>query len=482
MLVRAHHLHVCVPSTVVLIIILSCLRGNFEDDLAEGIQISLDQINSWPPTACMMPGSLPIFCIHSDIVSGQLVSTMMNCEWNAVDIEIVFDFFMAYESVVNGSRMTGPLPYDDIVDDYSRFRAPPLSICASDTWSAYAIGPFETAGGYFWPSTVAVFKNSSKWLPPQALPQLYAFQAYYLGSIDLESRIVGYPPIHQHHFHFGYVQAGRTLAVPREYGNFLAQHGLGVVAPSELMGNHGEDQCHQHESGPRCTIRSAPDGFAYHQQSPLAFVNTFNDVRPLHSRPFRTWQVVAVKHDTQHARGCMALTYLATLKPTLTRFTYALRALRDAVSWSAVELEFEHIFEASMHGHASSLLDIWWFHGPDGSVFDDLNEMEASRKQLDYSNRVISRTMSNIKSRQLKPGAATLSCAYRTHSTSESIHTGGSLLVYVRKIHCPVVFLSRHQVLVVFHRGQSSATTTSQIVRMHAFVRIFHGLPNNSSS
>jgi len=313
------------------------------------------------------------------------------------------------------------------------------------------------------------------------LPKAHAFTAYYLGSIDHESQIVGYPPIHQHHFHFGYIQAGPTLAVPREYGSFLARNGYDIASPSELMGNHGEDQCHQNESGPRCTVRSAPEGFAYFQQSPLAAVNTFNDVRPLHSHPFKTWQVIAVKHDNpKHARGSMALTYLSALKPTLSRFTYALHARCDAVSWNAVELDIENVFEASMHGHASSLLDIWWFHGPERSVFDDLNEMQASKKQLDYSKEAISRTMSSIKSRQLRSEAATLSCSYRAHSTSESLDVGGSWRLYVRKIHCPLLFYTRHHVIVVFHRGQIN-TMTPETVRMHAFVRIFHGVPSNNS-
>merc|ERR1712046_346293 len=77
--------------------------------------------------------------------------------------------------------------------------------------------------------------------------RIHAFSDYAIGNIDTNHHLIGYPPIHQHHFHLG---------------------GNGAVF-SQDMQNHGDNQCAESEGGVSCLVRHAPDGMVWMLRDPV---------------------------------------------------------------------------------------------------------------------------------------------------------------------------------------------------------------------
>ena len=74
-----------------------------------------------------------------------------------------------------------------------------------------------------------MFADLSSFLKAFAVDDEQAISAYGLGNVGMN--LLGYPPIHQHHFHFGH--------------NF-----------NDLMSNHGDGQCVADEGGAACLIKT----------------------------------------------------------------------------------------------------------------------------------------------------------------------------------------------------------------------------------
>ena len=142
---------------------------------------------------------------------------------------------------------------------------------ASSGWIALRYGPFITSGGNIWNGVLGMFNDSL--LPTYHIEGVHALEAYAIGSLDERNAMVGFPPIHQHHFHL--------------FGSGNPQH--------DVMNAHGDSQCADEDGGVRCLIRSAPEGMAWFIRDRFGFETEFNDVRPNHSTPLSTWVFVALK-------------------------------------------------------------------------------------------------------------------------------------------------------------------------------------------
>jgi len=253
--------------------------------------------------------------------------------------------------------MHGPLPYDDVDHDWIRKdQQPQVMHCSQGQWWALALGPFTTTGGYFWDSFKVYFKRDSHYLPPtESTNGSFAFSHYALGSMDSGHRLVGYPPIHQHHYHFGYAFSDLAETVP----NWPP-----YIGASENMATHGENQCHDDEGGVACHVHSAPPQFAFMARAPLKAANTYNDVRPRHSAPLKTWEIMATKSvavTTETKRLTLSYVMAFGAGSMSSRLTYTINTAHDAVVWNEGMPAAGPVVEAYMHAHADHLHDVWLF-------------------------------------------------------------------------------------------------------------------------
>ncbi|KAL1519321.1 hypothetical protein AB1Y20_022847 [Prymnesium parvum] len=434
----------------------------------------------YPPVGCMLEGANPFFCLTVTSPDSHVEDFMKTCHWESVAIDEMFDFFVVFDSVVNGSRMVGPVPYDDALNDFKIIHGTPVSFCKDGERTAYAVGPFVTDGGYHWTNVEGILKEDTKYMPAKNFQGMYAFSEDYLGSVSDEYDLVGYPPIHQHHFHFGYARSilSETSFI-KPYYDYVHSKGFPGYIPSELMGNHGEDQCTEQEGGVKCNIRTAPPGYAYIERAPFGFTNAFNDVRQAQSPPLSTRQVIVLKSvKPEKIKYMITLDYIAAHYVDDMRLTFRIKPTPDAVVWNEVFVPVDNVVEANMHAHSEYARDFWWFQGAAEDVFDDVKMMANSFRTVDYTSGITSATMLNIRARQLKPNPAPLACAYRTHSLSEEYDIGGVKYSIQRRVRCPVRLTSRLHVAVFFI--QIDADYPHEFVRMHSYVRLFHGV--NASS
>lgn len=425
------------------------------------------------------------------------------CDWVALPPDDAFEDLAWLDIVVNGSHMRGALPYDapdDAVRLDPRTRGAqgcrPPAMSAGHQWTAVRFGPFDTRGGSFWPSWFAQFADGPR--APWAAHAIgvarggrslrhYAFDAYAVGSLDASGvRLVGFPPLHQHHFHFGswseplWLDRARTERIP-----------------PEIAGTHGENQCRAEEGGVDCFVRAAPRGAAFVERAPLAAGNSVLDVRPLGSPPMRSWQVVAARALPAGApppRARVSLVYVMTRpSPHASRGTYVLATgdARPSVTWDAKRVpqlrEGVPLVEAYMHAHADLVYDAWLFAGAPADVFaGNASDVAASFRRIDYTRGGTERAMESIRARRVHGAAsvARLLCSYMTNGYREWLPAtdGAAPEPFQRKARCPVVPLryvadggGADFVIITFHApplGYPIALT-----RAHAYVKLFYLAP-----
>jgi len=378
---------------------------------------------------------------------------------------------------VSGQLMTGPLPYDSDEDILAggvlrNTSAFVLKFCRDRLWRAFKVGPFSTKGGYFWHHAAWYFRNeSASSLLPTFKDNVYAFSDYFLGSLDALSSIIGYPPIHQHHFHFW---------------------GAHEVVGDKLNA-HGDNQCVAEEGGKYCYVRSAPRGLAYVSEGPLTAFNDFNDVRYPSAPRMDSWMTVVVKiyEGTSEPRRISATFFAAWPRPWRSRGTYEIRTDMDSVVWYTSRLlkqgpfgdardpyiinipASESILEAYSHSHSEHLQDVWLFLGTAEQVFCNMSRVSPANV-LDYSSGILHHTMSNIRARQLHGNAASLLCSHQRSARSEVVDISGVAQTLYRKARCALPADVHHQylTLVVLHRNPV-LWNGRPVVRMHAFYTVF---------
>mmetsp|Transcript_18525 Transcript_18525/g.27865 ORF Transcript_18525/g.27865 Transcript_18525/m.27865 type:complete len:503 (-) Transcript_18525:204-1712(-) len=444
--------------------------------LSDGVPSHHD-VGAWPPVSCMLYGANPVYCMPPDMT--EFESFLEGCRsggWTELQADEALDFIETYASVVDGAPMQGGLPYDNLTKDFQVLNNPPVSQCRDGLWTAYAFGPFDTYGGYYWTTLKFVLKESAQSFPFTKSGEHYAFSAYFLGSLDENSQMVENPPIHQHHFHFGYAFA---VPVPGHspYNAYTASRGHpSGGAPATKMSNHGDDVCPMNEGGSSCTFRRAPDGFAYFERGPLSGTNTFNDIRPEPSRRLRSWQAVVLKEAqavTTRTKN-IAEGYISAHMPNHFRETFLVSTTHDSVTWDFEVVDLRDVISVGMHGHDTYLYDMWWFQGAPDRVFSDVDYAMRKRGVLDDSDDIISRTIQSIRTRQLQPNPAVLSCSYKTHSALEHVIIDGTPMDIRRRVSCPVAIHSNHHVVVALIRHHQTPRFP-KVVPMHALVRIAYG-------
>jgi len=208
----------------------------------------LHPVDSLPPAACLLKDASHL-CL--ELTSDrEYESFASSCTWD--DAGNRLDMLWLFQSMNGSDRSMMP---------HKAFRC---NVCTNEKfarWIAYRIGPFVTGGGFEWGGFGGVI--NSQYLPTYRGTNLHAFSSYALGNVDDNNALAGYPPIHQHHWHFG--------------EGFSMHEGAN-------MQNHADNQCHSDEGGVMCLVRKAPREHAWILTPRLLPWTEFNDVRFLESR------------------------------------------------------------------------------------------------------------------------------------------------------------------------------------------------------
>lgn len=180
---------------------------------------------------------------------------------------------------------------------------------ASGAWEFHRIGPFNTTGGKDWSSfntrgsnffkiaglslkrTRECMSNAATcpfttpergslrfgedWRWPTGRPRIFAVTEYFLGAVLPDGQLLGYPPIHQHHFH--------------------VEPSIEMDGPGGAMISHGDDQCVERAGGVGCMIRRMPLGYATMMKLPLQVSTDQNDIRTLGSARLTWHMLIAIK-------------------------------------------------------------------------------------------------------------------------------------------------------------------------------------------
>ena len=131
-------------------------------------------------------------------------------------------------------------------------------------WHFTRVGPFSTRGGYSWTDVATVHDESmhSQWrVSHEGRASLFVGD-HVLGSADASGDLIGYPPLHQHHWHYFHASDFRR--------DFLAVH--------------GDNTCPGRD-GAYCMFFEYPNGSAFELVPQLGMQAEFNDVRPSGSPP-----------------------------------------------------------------------------------------------------------------------------------------------------------------------------------------------------
>ena len=148
------------------------------------------------------------------------------------------------------------------------------------TWEFHRIGPFNSSGGNDWTNVRIPALPTAR----SSAPARVAVRQYLLASATIGGQILGYPPLHQHHFH-----------TEEHSGSYFA----GALI------SHGDDQCLASQGGVACLIRQLPDGYVQWLRTPLNVDADVNDVRSISSAVLMHWLLVAVEGIAVDDRGAV---------------------------------------------------------------------------------------------------------------------------------------------------------------------------------
>lgn len=323
--------------------------------------------------------------------------------------------------------------------------------CYNDSWNAYTVGSFWTEGGNSWTSVSAFL--SAHAVPQYEYEDYIAISHYIMGNLNEDGALLGYPPIHQHHFHLF------DHGDPQGWGG---EHSF-----------HGDWQCHSSEDGITCALFSAPPGHAFFLRKRIGIWAEFNDVRLQSSEPLKSSIYVSFKVILPGS--VVPLKQVATMfisVPLLStrgvRLTHNVITAQDSVVWSHRHLPpaLSEIFFAVAHSHMEALANLMLFQGSPDKVFSYLRAVDMSKGKLQYGDSVIDMTMQNIRQRMIKADPASLACSYFRDMKIEWIRNSNEWQAFPRASTCLLNTSIRDHVVVAMYRKRFLHGPS--LVRMHA--------------
>jgi len=346
--------------------------------------------------------------------------------------------------------------------------ATPLNIvhmCTHGDYHIFELGAFQTVGGSDWTTVMGSIEETLPTISDDAIAVSEAF----LGNVDDQHHIIGYPPLHQHHFHLR----------PRN------------VDMSDLQ-VHGDSQCHRDDGGKYCYLRRAPPGYAFYVASPIGFSTEFNDVRTYRSAPLDSRVMLAIKviHNmSTRARqygwywpaaelGVSNMFYVMP-GPCLSNTDLCPRACciktnEESVAWAAYRTDWQgqNLFYTWGHEHPSVVADVLMFQGNSSNVFDDSFQL-GPQHSISYGSHAVAHMQNSIIRRSRESGAARLACTYRRSTKQEDIMISGKLQHFGRLSRCILNKSISGIVIVAFFAKQNEGVP--KVAGVHAFWAVYAG-------
>lgn len=328
-------------------------------------------------------------------------------------------------------------------------------------WISLRVGPFWTTGLTRWSGSGGVFNSS--YLTPYRLGDIHAVSHYVVGYIDESNLLIGYPPIHPHHFHIA------------------SSGGLWGTQVAVDMQLHSDMQCHAKEGGTDCLFHAAPTGYAWLLRDRVTTVHEFNDIRQLQRHPLQSWAVVAFRQVAAEipiwpirqdkSVGLMDINLLST-RTTFLVPTQGETALWDA-GYFADEIASAELIEAYFHGHPACIEDILFYQGSIDQVFHDVEEFNVTKRV--HADGIISKVKASIARRLMRANAAALVCSYYQDAAKEIVQFDGRVEVMLRNPRCSLNLSIKPWVIIGLYKWQKLAVLPkSSWFPMHTVIRIFY--------
>jgi len=375
------------------------------------------------PTWCMLEHVDRKFCLTVAQAHSNFRKVMQDCTWELSDPAI-----FESEKVWDWTQRAWKNPAD-----YKRY------VCNLGDWLVIQYGPFRTTGGGPQPGLDFVL-NMSVIPAPEVMrrDKLVAITEYAIGNVDGNGMLLGYPPILEHHFHFGGAN--------------------GEITHQMIMNNHGDSQCLAKDGGVQCLAHRLPPGYAFILDNPVRVNTEFVDVRPADSPLLESYVMVAMKASPADPKLKQIRTF-SSLAPLLSDYemhaqTWGVRTdMGESMVWhSGVFPAMEEIVESYLHAHAAVMDDLWLFDGRPEDVFSDVDAVMFAFRAVQYGPGLIDRTKMNILKRQLMPEPANLMCSYMSDGNAEQVLVGDEPTTYYRKANCRVYPNAKHWTYVIFFR------------------------------
>ena len=213
-------------------------------------------------------------------------------------------------------------------------------------WHFTRIGPFHTVGGDSWTGFQTLHDNSVYpfWRVSNDGQQAWlSVSDHVLGSVDRAGELIGYPPIHQHHWHY----APASNPAP------------------EMLSTHGDFECTGGQ-GVYCLLVEYPNSSAFELVPQINLFAEFNDVRPIGSAQMEWFALGGIfVHDPSMSRP-ERMSWATVGAPQMNtglgpRGTSVLDSELEGVSWSTGTIPFvDHIVDSYFHGHPDMIDDLWF--------------------------------------------------------------------------------------------------------------------------
>ena len=303
--------------------------------------------------------------------------------------------------------------------------------CTSGDWFAWTFGPVTTQGG----TNVSIISDTlKKGVLPNHAPGVLAVSDYMLGSLDERNSLLGYPPIHQHHFH--------VYQAP--------------YAGQEAISTHGDSTCQPSEGGVLCNLRRSPPGYAIMIRDAVAFTATINDVRPPGSASLVSSYYIALRPaPAGKPVKQMLLQYIYPIPLSILDQAYdpplQLSPDTEVVAFDARSFVAgtSEVFDVYAHLHSKGAEQLWLFQGTTEQVFGDDPRFQTPR--LLSSPGIVAETKQAIYKRSLEKNAASFACSVDDISVKERVTFDGVTTTYPRRARCKLYSNVKEWVSVFLH-------------------------------
>jgi len=370
---------------------------------------------------------ISIFDLPNNCMLGSYSYCYLNPTWTTDNFGVDCDW-AAFEWLA-----TTVANSDDVWDDPKN---PPKLVtntrwCTSSDWFAWTFGPVTTQGG----TNVSIISDTlAKGVLPNYAPGVLAVSDYMLGSLDERNTLLGYPPIHLHHFH--------VYQAP-----YVGQ---------EAISTHGDSTCQRSEGGVLCNLRRSPPGYAIMIRDDVAFTATINDVRPQGSASLVSSYYIALRPTPAgKAVKQMLLQYIYPIPVSILDQAYdpplQISPNTEVVAFDARSFVAGtgEVFDVYAHLHTNGAEELWLFQGTSEQVFGD--DPRFQTPGLLSSPGIVAETKQAIWKRSLQKNAASFSCAVDQISVNEPVTIDGVTKTYPRRARCKLYSSVKEWVSVFLH-------------------------------